>query len=85
MPQAKRIADRKHNVARVRFIAVGKCDRGQIFLFDFQQRHVRARVGADFLRLIFAEVRAEPNHELIRAGNDVVGSENVSVRANDHA
>src|SRR5947199_3568955 len=66
LPQAKRVADREHNVAGTRFIAVGKCDRGQILLVDLKQRHVRARIGTDFLGLVFAELDAAANPYFIR-------------------
>ena len=58
LPQAERIADRQHNVAGPRFVAIGKVDGRQIILVDFQQRDVRARIGADFFGFEFAQLIA---------------------------
>jgi len=47
LAETKWIADREHNVARARFLAIGKGDCRQIFLVDFEQRNV----GPDRCRL----------------------------------
>ena len=85
LSQTKRISDREYDVAGTRFLAIGKRDRGEIFLVDFQQRHVSAWIGADFPSLVFSEVYPEAYHDFFRARNNVVGSENISVWTDNHA
>jgi hypothetical protein len=67
LPKAERIADRQHYVAGPRFLAVGKRNRGQIVLVDFQQRNVRAWISADLFRLEFAEIVAQAHQDFVRA------------------
>src|SRR5439155_15440368 len=57
----------------------------EILLVDFQQGNVGAWIGTDFFRLVFAQVRAEPDHDFFCARDDMISGENVSVRADDHA
>src|SRR6266853_1130528 len=82
--KAKRIADREHDVAGARFLAISKRDRRQIFLPDLQQCNVGARIGPDFFCLVFAELGAQSHHDFLRARNDMIGSKNKSIRADDH-
>ena len=76
---------RRANIARSRFVAIGKRDSRQIFLIDFQQGNVGAWISADFFRLVFTQLRAEPDHDFFRARDDMISGENVSIRADDHA
>jgi hypothetical protein len=59
LAETKWIADREHNVARSRFLAIGERDCRQIFFVDFQQGNVGPWIGADFFCLVFAQLRAE--------------------------
>ena len=85
LPQSERITEGEHDIARMRLVAVCKCDRGQIFFVDLQQCHVGARISAHFLRLIFAEFRAKAHHDFLRARHDVISGENVAIRADNDA
>src|SRR5207249_11921824 len=55
------------------------------FFSSIFKRHVSAWIGSDFLGLVFSEVYPEAHHDFFCTRNDVVGSENVSVRTDNHA
>src|SRR5207244_12982484 len=52
---------------------------------DLEQGNIGAWISADFLCLVFSQLRAEPDHDFFRARDDMISRENVSIRANDHA
>ena len=82
-PQAERIADGENDVADFQLVAVGERDGGQIFGVNFQNRHVRRRIGADDFGGVFRFVFPDGDLDFVRAVHDVVGRQNIAVRRND--
>ena len=85
---AERVADRKHNFADLKLVAVPP-DRKRpgIIRLDRDDRNVRGIVGRDKRRLIFL-ARARPNGDVVCALDDVmVGHDEIAPLrlAHDHA
>ena len=81
--EVERIADRQHPFADTQVVGVAHEDHRQICLFDFQERDVRVRVCTYQRSRVFAFV-VEDNLDLVRAVNDVVVGDDITVLGDDH-
>ena len=83
--QTEGIANGQDNVADLQLITVAQRDGRQIPGVNFQHRHVRRRIGADDLGVVFLVAVGGSNFDFdfVRAVHDVVGRQNIAVRRND--
>jgi hypothetical protein len=86
LPDAKGIADRKHDVADLQFIGVGKIERRELLVGIFQAQHgeIGAAVLENDLGLELALVRKR-HLDLIGAFDDMIVGHDQAGRIHHHA
>ncbi len=86
MTEPKGIADGQHHVAHFELVTVGQRDGGKFFGLDFQHRQIRARIGADDLRIVFRFAVGQRDLQAVgvRAFDDVIIREDVAILRDDH-
>src|SRR5215831_6315567 len=84
LTDAKRVADREHDISDAGLIRVAESDHREILELDLQYRQVALGVRADQLRSALAAV-VQSDLDLVRRFDHVMVGENVTLRAYDDA